>query len=80
MTTIKPLQSISQSELQAQLEQTEASLSELKAELRRRSEADQHAAVDHLADYMRETHSSLSVLRHHVMVLLEAIRKDIAHE
>lgn len=60
--------------LEAKIEDVEATLSELKTQLRAESEREQHAAIDKLDDYLGDLDNKFANLREFWTVLREEVR------
>jgi Mg2+ and Co2+ transporter CorA len=55
------------------IEETEITLDQLKNELRRREQANQSAAIDHLEDYMTNAELSLQSIRDFISQLVKEL-------
>ncbi len=76
MTDQKNLQALTNERLHHLIEETQKTLFELKQELRRRIEEEQHEAIDHLEDYMEQAELSLKTFRSLLKALLKRRNKE----
>ncbi|MHA3914493.1 hypothetical protein [Halovulum sp. GXIMD14793] len=74
--TTQPLKSITTESLRALIDDTEGTLSELRDELERREEQQQHAEIDQLETHMRDAESSLQTIKDFIAYLIADLRSN----
>lgn len=72
--TTQPLKSITTESLRALIDDTEGTLSELRNELERREEQQQHSEIDQLETHMRDAESSLQTIKDFIAYLIADLR------
>ncbi|MEO1687185.1 MAG: hypothetical protein AAFU61_04695 [Pseudomonadota bacterium] len=66
---------ISRDKLQSLIDETESSLAELKEEMERREDADQHREIDRLEEHLASAENGLRSVRDFFRMLVEDFRK-----
>ncbi|MCB1756912.1 MAG: hypothetical protein KDJ38_15420 [Gammaproteobacteria bacterium] len=72
------LKQLPNEKLRVLIQETESTLTDLKAEMERREEGEQESAINNLDDYMKNAELSLQSIRDFLAILLEDFRSDKA--